>query len=118
MLLKKLVKILFGLKDLMCRLCFSFDFFLSSRLRGITKSITRYPTFRRRFDSSTKNILEQLAKKNGGSVKSSSNGTQTIVRSKSMFDRIFSQKSFKGRTNDNGSDQEAQMTSETDIEIR
>lgn len=90
---------------------------LARRLRGITKSITRYPTFRRRFDSSTKCILEELAKKNGGSTKSStsSNGPLTVQRSKSMFDRIFSQKSFKGRTND---DEEAQMTSETDIEIR
>ncbi|KAL8528142.1 hypothetical protein ACS0TY_005814 [Phlomoides rotata] len=91
---------------------------LARRLRGITKSITRYPTFRRRFDSSTKNILEELAKKNGSSRKSSSNGPQTIRRSKSMFDRIFSQKSLKGRSSEHGSDQEAQMTSETDIEIR
>lgn len=101
--------------------CVSSDFhstsFRSSRLRGITKSISRYPTFRRRFDSSMKNILEELAKKNGGSGKSSSSGPQTVSRSRSLFDRIFSQKSFKGRTDDNGSAQEIQMASERDIEI-
>ncbi|KAK6153128.1 hypothetical protein DH2020_012767 [Rehmannia glutinosa] len=91
---------------------------LARRLRGITKSISRYPTFRRRFDSSIKYILEELAKKNGGSRKSVGTGPQTVPRSRSMLDRLFSQKSFKGRTNGHGSDQETQTVFEGDIEIR
>ncbi|XP_047965495.1 uncharacterized membrane protein At3g27390-like [Salvia hispanica] len=43
---------------------------IARRLRGITKSITRYPTFRRRFDDSTKCILDELARKNEDSGKS------------------------------------------------
>ncbi|EYU34768.1 hypothetical protein ABFS82_11G133400 [Erythranthe guttata] len=86
---------------------------LARRLRGITKSISRYPTFRRRFDGSVKNILEELEKKNGGSRKSRASN---LPRSRSMFDRIFSQKSLKGKTSDHLSDQENEP--ETDIEIR
>ncbi|KAG8366808.1 hypothetical protein BUALT_Bualt16G0006300 [Buddleja alternifolia] len=52
---------------------------LARRLQGITKSISRYPTFRRRFDISMKNILEDLATKNGDSRKSGSNGSQSIT---------------------------------------
>ncbi|KAL3640075.1 hypothetical protein CASFOL_015043 [Castilleja foliolosa] len=92
---------------------------LARRLRGITKSITRYPTFKRRFDSSTKNILEELAKKNGGNWKSSGTDPKTMRKSKSMLGRYLSQKSFKGRTNDDGSDPEtAQAALERDVEIR
>ncbi|PIN17797.1 hypothetical protein CDL12_09534 [Handroanthus impetiginosus] len=91
---------------------------LARRLRGITKYISRYPTYRRRFDSIVKNILEELAKKNGGSTKSSSSGPRTVPRSKSKFGRIFSQKSFKNGRNERSSDQEAQTEFETDIEIR
>lgn len=69
---------------------------LARRLRGIMKSISRYPTFRRRFDDSIKRISEDLAKKNGSSRPV--NG-QTVRRTRSALGRIFSQKSFK---NDNG----------------
>ncbi|GFP94091.1 uncharacterized membrane protein at3g27390 [Phtheirospermum japonicum] len=62
---------------------------------------------------STQNILEELAKKNGSSRKPSGTGPQTMPRSKSMLGRYFSQKSFKGRRNDNGSD-----AMERDVEIR
>ncbi|KAL3829536.1 hypothetical protein ACJIZ3_018338 [Penstemon smallii] len=94
---------------------------LARRLQGITKSISRYPTFRRRFDSSMRNVLEELAKKNGDIRKlNSSNGPRTVPRSNSMFGRILSQKSFKSRTNNNnnGFDQEAQTSFERDVEIR
>ncbi|KAK4483188.1 hypothetical protein RD792_010368 [Penstemon davidsonii] len=58
---------------------------LARRLQGITKSISRYPTFRRRFDSSMRNVLEELAKKNGDIRKSSSsNGPRTVPRSNSI----------------------------------
>lgn len=87
---------------------------LSLRLRGITKSISRYPTFKRRFESSIKIILEELAKKNGDSRKSEDAGPQRTPRSKSMFVRMFSEKSFKTRN-----DQEAQLVdSDRDVEIQ
>ncbi|KAI3452507.1 hypothetical protein Pfo_009171 [Paulownia fortunei] len=54
---------------------------LARRLQGITKSISRYPTFRCRFDHSMKNVLEELAKKDGGSKKSRSSEPQTVPRS-------------------------------------
>ncbi|XP_004231823.1 uncharacterized membrane protein At3g27390 [Solanum lycopersicum] len=88
---------------------------LARRLRGITKSISRFPTFKRRFESSIKVILEELAKKNGDSRKSEDAGR--TPRSKSMFVRMFSEKSFKNR---NGkSDQEAQLVdTDRDVEIQ
>ncbi|GMP30177.1 hypothetical protein CsSME_00004958 [Camellia sinensis var. sinensis] len=84
---------------------------LARRLRGITKSISRYPTFRRRFEDSIKMMSEELAKKNG--IKSTSNGQQNFPRSRSTFARIFSQRSFRSRTSNRGSyRQESQSVSE------
>ncbi|KAK4409966.1 putative membrane protein [Sesamum angolense] len=91
---------------------------LARRLQGITKSISRYPTFRRRFDGSMKTILDELAKKDGGSGKSSSHGPQTVPKSRSMLERLFSQKSLRGRTSDHGYDPDTQTPFERDIEIR
>ncbi|KAG5624472.1 hypothetical protein H5410_009690 [Solanum commersonii] len=86
---------------------------LARRLRGITKSISRFPTFKRRFESSIKIILEELAKKN----KSEDAGTQRTPRSKSMFVRMFSENSFKNRHGK--SDQEAQLVdTDRDVEIQ
>uniref|UniRef100_A0A5B6Z3C0 Transmembrane protein n=1 Tax=Davidia involucrata TaxID=16924 RepID=A0A5B6Z3C0_DAVIN len=82
---------------------------LARRLQGITKSISRYPTFRRRFETSIKIISEDLAKKNGG--------TQTLPRSKSAFARIFSQKSFKSKTSNHGCDRESEPVIEREVEI-
>lgn len=81
---------------------------LARRLRGITKSISRYPTFRRRFDALIKVLLEDLAKKNVGNK--SNGGSQSIStsRSKSAIVRIFSQKSFKVEKSNDGSVQESQ----------
>ncbi|XP_031093845.1 uncharacterized membrane protein At3g27390-like [Ipomoea triloba] len=93
---------------------------LARRLRGITKSISRFlPTFKRRFDSSMKSVLDELAKKNGESRKCEAEG-QSIRRSKSMFVKIFSQKSFKDKRSNTESDQEeAQMVgNEGDTEIK
>ncbi|XP_057766998.1 uncharacterized membrane protein At3g27390-like isoform X2 [Salvia miltiorrhiza] len=56
---------------------------LGRRLVGITKSISRYPTFRRRFDQSMGAVLAQLGKKSGGGG---------LRRSTSMFTRIFTWK--------------------------
>ncbi|KAL7232692.1 hypothetical protein ACSBR2_010659 [Camellia fascicularis] len=89
---------------------------LARRLRGITKSMSRYPTFRRRFDDSIKSISEYLAKKNGGS--NSNNGQRTFQRSTSALSRIISQKSFnKSRTGNTGSNQVSQTVIERDVEI-
>ncbi|KAH6791023.1 transmembrane protein [Perilla frutescens var. frutescens] len=62
---------------------------LARRLIGITKSISRYPTFRRRFDRSMQIVLEELGKKNGGHEKIGRSEPQTVRRSASMFARIF-----------------------------
>ncbi|KAG9141986.1 hypothetical protein Leryth_009341 [Lithospermum erythrorhizon] len=72
---------------------------LARRLRGITKSVSRYPTFRRRFDDSMKIILEEL----DGKSRSRS------VSKSSTIGRMLSRKSFKSRTNTEF-DQEAQQT--------
>ncbi|KAK9271722.1 hypothetical protein L1049_002085 [Liquidambar formosana] len=87
---------------------------LARRLQGITKSISRYPTCKRRYDSLIKIISEDLAKKNGGSK--SAEGRQTIQRSKSALPWIFNHKSFRGKTSDHGSDQESQSV-ERNVEI-
>ncbi|PON95235.1 Transmembrane protein [Trema orientale] len=81
---------------------------LARRLQGITKSISRYPTFRRRFENLVKSISSELDKKNGTRL--------TIQRSKSAFARMFSQKSFKIKTSNHGSDQESQAVAR-DVEI-
>nr|GME06970.1 uncharacterized membrane protein At3g27390 [Ipomoea batatas] len=90
---------------------------LARRLHGITKSVSRYPTFRRRFDSSMKIILEELGKKNEDSRRCAE--PLTIPRSRSMFARIFSQKSLRGKTSYHGYDQEAQAVgAEREVEIQ
>ncbi|RAL46907.1 hypothetical protein DM860_005186 [Cuscuta australis] len=82
---------------------------LARRLHGITKSISRYPTYRRRFDSSMKAILNELAAKKDGDSRTCGAEASSIPRSRSMFARIFSQKSLDGSKN--GSDPEAQTVS-------
>ncbi|KDP46362.1 hypothetical protein JCGZ_10202 [Jatropha curcas] len=76
---------------------------LARRLQGITKSISRFPTSRRHFQSLVKKLSEDLDKKNGD--RKSSNGLQALGRSKSAFARFLS---FKNRSSQNGSDQESQ----------
>ncbi|GKV52382.1 hypothetical protein SLEP1_g58968 [Rubroshorea leprosula] len=89
---------------------------LARRLQGLTKSISRYPTFQRHFEDLVRTLSDNLAKKNDESR--SSNGSKTMQRSKSAFVRLFSQKSFKGKTNNNnGSDQESQSVTGRDVEI-
>ncbi|XP_041007378.1 uncharacterized membrane protein At3g27390 [Juglans microcarpa x Juglans regia] len=87
---------------------------LARRLQGITKSISRYPTFRRRFEFFIKTISDDLAKKNGESR--SNNGPKPIARSKSTFARMFSQRSFNNKTSNHGSDQESRQVVR-DVEI-
>lgn len=72
---------------------------LGRRLIGITKSLSRYPTFRRRFDQSMGAVLAQIGKKPG------SGEARTLKRATSMFERIFTRKSG---ANDRGAGQEDQ----------
>ncbi|KAG6421767.1 hypothetical protein SASPL_118324 [Salvia splendens] len=64
---------------------------LGRRLIGITKSILRYPTFRRRFDQSMRDVLAQLGKKSGNSK------ARTLRRSVSMFARVITRKHGSGQ---------------------
>ncbi|XP_077250601.1 putative membrane protein At3g27390 isoform X2 [Tasmannia lanceolata] len=73
---------------------------LSRRLQGITKSISRYPTFKRHFESLVDHLSEELAKKNG---------SRSTSRSKSGLGRILSLKSFGSRASTEGPDQEAHL---------
>ena len=61
---------------------------LKHRLQGITKSMSRFPTFKRRFDDLVKSLCDD--QKLGGPI---------MTRSKSAFARLVSFKSFKGTRN-------------------
>ncbi|CAL0299151.1 unnamed protein product [Lupinus luteus] len=78
---------------------------LARRIQGITKYITRFPTYKRRFDDLVRTLSDELADKHEAS---------SIIRSKSAFARIISMKSFKGRRT-NGSGQESEHV--IDLEI-
>ncbi|KAL2320216.1 hypothetical protein Fmac_029185 [Flemingia macrophylla] len=65
---------------------------LARRLQGITKSMTRFPTFKRRFDNLVKSLSDDLTQMHG----------PIMTRSKSAFARLVTFKSFKG-TKTNGS---------------
>ncbi|KAL8136584.1 hypothetical protein V2J09_002585 [Rumex salicifolius] len=85
---------------------------LSRRLRGMTRSMSRYPTYRRRYESLKKTIVEELAKKNGM--------RKLPSRSSKSFIRVLSNKSFKRKTSINS---DTEMSSngrraERDIEIQ
>ncbi|KAK7395746.1 hypothetical protein VNO78_16313 [Psophocarpus tetragonolobus] len=67
---------------------------LARRLQGLTKSMSRFPTFKRRFDELVKSLSYDLTEKHGGPI---------ISRSKSAFARLVSLQSFKGTTGANGS---------------
>ncbi|XP_062184509.1 uncharacterized membrane protein At3g27390-like isoform X2 [Phragmites australis] len=77
------------------------------RLQGITKSISRYPTSKRRFDVLVKALLSELERTVGGSH--SVNGSQPH-RLRSSIARMLSQKSLGKTTNIRNEDPEAQMT--------
>ncbi|XP_004488935.1 uncharacterized membrane protein At3g27390-like [Cicer arietinum] len=67
---------------------------LARRLQGITKSMSRFPTFRRRFDELVKTLSDDHAEKHGAPPPS-----PTMNRSKSAFARLISLKSLKGTRN-------------------
>ncbi|KAK1314493.1 putative membrane protein [Acorus calamus] len=76
------------------------------RLQGITKFMSRYPTYRRRFECMFDSLSADLAEKFNGSH--SVNGSKLIGRSRSGLRRLFSQKSFGMRTSKHGGDREIQ----------
>ncbi|KAK3142257.1 hypothetical protein QOZ80_4BG0344270 [Eleusine coracana subsp. coracana] len=78
------------------------------RLQGITKSISRYPTAKRRFDVLVKALLSELERTIGGSQ--STNGSQA-QRLRNSVARMLSQKSLGKTANIRDEDPEAQMTS-------
>lgn len=88
---------------------------LYNRLQGITKSISRFPTFRRNFDRLVKSLTEELGKKDYSSR--AGNGGEKIERSKSAFVRIFSNKSFKRKPSNIGSEQEEFDSITRDVEV-
>ncbi|CAM0945398.1 unnamed protein product [Alopecurus aequalis] len=79
------------------------------RLQGITKSISRYPTSKRRFDDLIKALSEELERAIGGSR--SVSGSQ-FQRLRSGLARMLSQKTMGKTTSVRGYDQEAQLTSD------
>ncbi|KAF8104328.1 hypothetical protein N665_0174s0014 [Sinapis alba] len=68
------------------------------RLQGLTKSVSRYPTFRRHFVELVKKLSNDLDKKHN---RFEGGGSRPV---KKTVSRIFSQKSFKKKTSSNGSD--------------
>ncbi|CAA7055206.1 unnamed protein product [Microthlaspi erraticum] len=77
------------------------------RLQGLTKSISRYPTFRRHFVELVKKLSNDLDKKHNRFE----GGSRSVPR------RIFSQKSFKKKTSSNGSDQDSPNRGLRDVDI-
>ncbi|XP_051193981.1 uncharacterized membrane protein At3g27390 isoform X1 [Lolium perenne] len=78
------------------------------RLQGITKSILRYPTSKRRFDDLVKALSEEHERAMGGSRSVSSRSQ--FQRLRSGVGRMLSQRSMGRATSVRGNDQEAQLT--------
>ncbi|TVU15499.1 hypothetical protein EJB05_39023 [Eragrostis curvula] len=78
------------------------------RLQGITKSISRYPTAKRRFDELVKALLSELERTMGSSQ--SVNGSQG-QRLRNSVARMLSQKSLGKTSNIRDEDPEAQVRS-------
>lgn len=71
------------------------------RIQGLTKTVSRYPTFRRHFVGLVKKLSEDLDLSKDDSI------TEAPAPVK-IFSRIFSQRSFRRKGSVNGSDQESQ----------
>ncbi|VAI58118.1 unnamed protein product [Triticum turgidum subsp. durum] len=79
------------------------------RLQGITKSISRYPTSKRRFDDLVKALSEELERAMGGSRSVSGSQFQKL---RSGLVRMLSQRSMGKTASIRGGDQEAQLTND------
>ncbi|EES11014.1 hypothetical protein BDA96_06G138500 [Sorghum bicolor] len=80
------------------------------RLQGITKSISRYPTAKRRFDILVKALLSELERTMGGSSQSANGSQSQAQRLRNSVARMLSQKSMGKTANIRDEDPEAQMT--------
>ncbi|KAL5998320.1 hypothetical protein ACLOJK_009260 [Asimina triloba] len=85
---------------------------LARRLQGITRSISRYPTFKRRVESLAGYLSEEIAKKNG-----SSRGSRSMKRSESALGRLFSQNSLGRRAIAQSTYQEVQVVTRNGSQI-
>lgn len=84
---------------------------LALRLQGISKSISRFPTYKRRFDSALKTVSCDHARKTDGSIHNAD--PETLPRSKSTFGRIFSLKYSRRKTP--AADLETQLAVDKDV---
>ncbi|CAK9308832.1 unnamed protein product [Citrullus colocynthis] len=75
---------------------------LARRLRGITRSISRFPTFKRRFGSLVEAVFEDIIKKNDISRPS----RREISKSQSAIGRFLKQISLQNKTGNDETDQE------------
>ena len=77
------------------------------RIQGLTKTVSRYPTFRRHFVCLVKKLSEDLDLNHDGSVKEEGSITEAPAPVR-IFSRMFSksQRSFRRKGSINGSDQE------------
>ncbi|CAL9248421.1 unnamed protein product [Arabidopsis halleri] len=85
------------------------------RMQGLTKTVSRYPTFRRHFVALVKKLSEDLDLKDNYSVKGESI-TEPPAPVK-IISRIFSQRSFRRKGSVNGSDQELQKGVSRNVDI-
>uniref|UniRef100_A0A1J3HE13 Putative membrane protein n=1 Tax=Noccaea caerulescens TaxID=107243 RepID=A0A1J3HE13_NOCCA len=76
------------------------------RIQGLTKTVSRYPTYRRHFVELVKKLSEDMVEKHGGSIKDEKSITEPPAPVK-IFTRIFSQRSFIRKGSVNGADQES-----------
>jgi hypothetical protein len=88
----------------------SFHSSSAARLQGITKSISRYPTAKRRFDILVKALLSELERTMGGSSQSANGSQSQAQRLRNSVARMLSQKSMGKTANIRDEDPEAQMT--------
>ncbi|KAK8963022.1 hypothetical protein KSP40_PGU018516 [Platanthera guangdongensis] len=82
---------------------------IARRLQGITKSISRYPTVRRRFDELLKSFSEELERKMGGSEHRYQSGRSIL--------KTFSLNSLEIKTGNSGIDEEVQLTSDSTVPL-
>lgn len=84
-------------------------------MQGLTKTVSRYPTFRRHFVALVKKLSEDLDLKDNNSAKGESI-TEPPAPVK-IISRIFSQRSFRRKGSVNGSDQESQKGVSRNVDI-
>lgn len=81
-----------------------------SRLRGITRSIARFPTFKRRFASVVDAVFEDIIEKNDIFK-------PKITNSQSAIGRVVSQISFRIKTGSDEIHHQESNVAERDVEI-